>query len=310
MNLNFTMYPLKRILVCLDMTDTDDILIRYAAMFGKTVQCEKLYFIHCVKSLELPEQLRKEFPEMAIPLDETITQQLQENISRHIDPNDMSYDIGVKDGNTTENILKWANIKHVDLIVMGRKPSELGTGVNANRIANVSPCSVLMIPQETKMTLNKIFVPIDFSPYSHRAILRALTIKEKNDTKIVLQNVYHVPSGYHTTGKKYEEFAEIMNDNAHKSYERFLKKNKLNEANFKFITTLDGDNHPGDRIATEAQQNGADLIMIGSRGRTTAASLLLGSIAVALLKYNYSIPCFIVKNKNENMGFFQALMKL
>ena len=53
-----------------------------------------------------------------------------------------------------------------------------------------------------------------------------------------------------------------------------------------------------------------DLIVIGSKGRTRAASLLLGSVAVKLLDMNCYMPMIIVKNQQKNMGFLQALFRL
>uniref|UniRef100_UPI00404B6DA7 universal stress protein n=1 Tax=Fulvivirga sp. TaxID=1931237 RepID=UPI00404B6DA7 len=303
-------YPLKRLLVCLDMTEFDEVLIEYTAMFAKAVKAEKIYFIHVVKSLEIPEKLMEEFPEMDTPLDETIVSKIRPLVLNHLPEEEFSWQIGIKDGNITENILKWAKIKHVDLIMMGRKPAEQGTGSNPSRIANVSLCSILMVPQVPPKTLHNIFIPIDFSPYSFRGIQRALSIRDKNTATICLQNVYKVPSGYHYTGKSMEEFAEIMKVNSIRDYEMFIKKNELNSEDFTYITSLDTNDDPADVISKEAKKQGSDLIIIGSRGRTAVASLLLGSIAVALLRHNFHIPLFIVKNKNENMGFFQALMRI
>jgi hypothetical protein len=40
------------------------------------------------------------------------------------------------------------------------------------------------------------------------------------------------------------------------------------------------------------------------------ASLLKKSTAQGLISYDREIACLVVKNKNDQMGFFEALMKL
>lgn len=304
------LYPLKRLLICLDLSEMDDVLIQYTVMFAKAMKVEKLYFIHVVKSLEIPEALKKEFPEMDTPLDETLVDQIKPHIDKYNKTDPIDYQIGIKDGNVTENILKWSKIKQIDLIIMGRKNPDQGTGANPSRIANISLCSVLMVPNNPSATLKNVFVAIDFSAYSHRAVARALQFKQNCGAEVTVQNVYRVPTGYHYTGKSYKEFAEIMSANSAKDLDVFIKKYDLDRSDFKFITSLDDDDKPADKIFIEASRHKADLIMVGSRGRTTAASLLLGSVAIALLRYNFTTPFFIVKNKDQNLGFFQALMRI
>ena len=304
------LYPLKRLLICLDLTVTDDVLLQYTAMFAKAMNVEKLYFIHVVKSLEIPEALKKEFPEMDTPLDETLVDRIRPKVDKYIDSKEIGYQIDIKDGNVTENILKWSKIKQIDLIIMGRKKPDNGTGANPTRIANISLCSVLMVPNNPSVTLKHVFVAVDFSAYAHRAVSRALEVKQRCGAEVTVQNVYRVPTGYHYTGKSYKEFAKIMSDNSIRDLDMFTKKYDLDKSGFNYITTLDDDDKPADKIFVEASRQNADLIMIGSRGRTTAASLLLGSVAVALLRYNFTTPFYIVKNKEQNLGFFQALMRI
>jgi len=38
--------------------------------------------------------------------------------------------------------------------------------------------------------------------------------------------------------------------------------------------------------------------------------MLLGSVALELIKYDREIPYMLIKDKRENLGFFAALMKV
>jgi nucleotide-binding universal stress UspA family protein len=53
-----------------------------------------------------------------------------------------------------------------------------------------------------------------------------------------------------------------------------------------------------------------DLIFVGSKGHTNASVLLLGSVAEKLAMKLGKTPLFIVKQKGENLGFFEALLKI
>ena len=52
------------------------------------------------------------------------------------------------------------------------------------------------------------------------------------------------------------------------------------------------------------------MLLVGSQGRTAAASLLLGSVSEKMLHYENHIPLLVVKEKGGNLGFFEALFKL
>lgn len=104
--------------------------------------------------------------------------------------------------------------------------------------------------------------------------------------------------------------AEIMDKNKRREYEQFKREHSLDESKYEVIFELDEDQNPSDNIYEMAKERNADMIIVASRGRTKMASLLKGSTAVNLISYDREIACLVVKNKSENMGFFEALMKL
>jgi nucleotide-binding universal stress UspA family protein len=63
-------------------------------------------------------------------------------------------------------------------------------------------------------------------------------------------------------------------------------------------------------IFNAAKSSRADLLIMGSRGRSKASAMLMGSVADGLVRINREIPLLVVKNKNENLDFFDALLKL
>ena len=100
-----------------------------------------------------------------------------------------------------------------------------------------------------------------------------------------------------------------MQNIAKRDFDKFLEENNLQlpEA-CKMI--LDDDNSPSDKIFEYAEEVKADMIVMGSKGRTGMASILFGSVASKIIGYDTTIPLLVVKEKEENMGFLQALLNI
>jgi nucleotide-binding universal stress UspA family protein len=304
------MYHFKRVLVGLDLTEMDEVLLKYAAQLVKFLQLEKIYFIHVAKTLELPVDIKERFPDLLAPADEVIEHRVREEVKEFFgDHPACEVKIEVKEGNPMDRILRWTDIKHIDLMVMGRKRELTGSGVLPGKLSKVAHCSVLFVPEDSPMNISKILVPVDFSGQSYKALQSGLMLGAQTGAEILVQNSYQVPTGYHKTGKSFDEFAEIMKKNAEKDFDNFLK---LHEVSHKLscVFTLDKHDNPAAAAYQVAHDMKCNLIIVGSRGRTELASILLGSMAEKMSRYDSEIPLLIVKNKKENMGFLEAILRL
>jgi len=304
------MYKIERLLIALDLTEMDEILIRYTSHLAKFLKSEKVYFIHVAKDLELPEDLRKNYPDLMAPSDESMADSINKVIEKAWDSGfDCEKVIEIKEGDPSDQILKWVNIKDIDMMVMGRKRQLKGGGIVPQKIAKVAQTSLMLVPENFSFKLEKIVVSVDFSKHAKLAVEEALAISEGSDIKLTLVNVYTVPSGYHKTGKDYDEFATIMKGHARIDFKEFVEKNNFpQDLDCQYV--LDNDDSPADKIFGFGSDQKADMIVMGSKGRTGLASILLGSVAEKVIKYDSDIPLMIVKEKGENMGFLKALLKL
>lgn len=304
------MYKLERILVALDLTEMDQTLIRYTSHLAKKVEAEKIYFFHIAENFNLPDEVKKEYPDMLAPSDEAISAIIQDEINENWESGfECEKSVELKEGNASRELLKWVDNKQVDLIIMGRKKDLKGSGVMPSKITNLAHASVLLIPEKASFKMEKIVVPLDFSEHSKLAIEQAKLLAEPKNAQLNLLHVFHVHSGYHKTGKTYEEVAYIMQNIAKKDFDKFIEEYDLDLSDScKMI--LDDDNSPSDKIFEYADESNADLIVMGSKGRTGIASIFLGSVASKLIEYDTNIPLLVVKEKEENMGFIQALLNI
>ena len=195
-------------------------------------------------------------------------------------------------------------------MLLGRKLDLEGRGTLALKLARVAHCSVLFIPEGVSFQMKKMLVSVDFSKTSALALEAAMRIRNVTDANIILHNAYEVPSGYHFTGKSFDEFKRIMEQNAREDAYEFLKKAGLKPEEVQLALTFDDEEDPGERAYEAATGNNVDMMIIASRGRTGLASLLLGSVAEKMIRYDSDIPLLIVKDRKENLGFFQALLRI
>lgn len=301
--------PYKVALVALDLTAIDDRLIAYAAKMAKILPLERFFFVHVAKDLALPADLLKEYPDLVGPLDESIETDIKEKVARYFADTGVETKCIVKEGNPIDKILKLCKIKDVDLIFMGRKRNLVGSGIVSSGIARKCPCSLLLVTEESEAKLKKVLVPVDFSSHSCLAMKQAVEAQSNNGFMITTMHVYSVPSGYHKTGKSLNEFAEIMKSHAQKDFKKFMKTNKFSkDTPCEYVLTKDGKY--ADLVYRFAEKCGADLIIIGSKGRTPVSSILIGSVAEKLVYIDSHIPVLIVKSKGENMGILDALLKI
>lgn len=305
------MTDFKRIMVGLDLTPTDETLIHYTFYLSKLISPQKIYFFHIEENLEIPEEIMETYQVLKKPLDETLENKLEKQVKKYLPGKaKIDYEVEVIEGNALKKLLHWAHLKDVDLMVVGRKKEKDGRGIVPRKLARKITCSSLFVPSKTAFRIKRIHVGVDFSSHSKTAIKEAAKIARRSGALLVCHHVYEIPTGYYTTGKSYEEFSEIMKSNAREKFKKFSRELSLSGINMKTMFTLSDKKELAHHIVDLAGEKGADLIVMGSLGKNAASALLLGSVAESLVKWDSDIPLLIIKNKNETLGFLEALMKI
>ncbi len=302
-------FKIKKILVSLDLSEMDEVLIRLASYVARMMDCDRVYFMHIARELEMPREVREQLS----PVDEHIEQTLQQQVQAYFEPfPECLTVVEVHEGNPTDKLIKLAHQKDVDLLVVGNKSGVPGHGAVAEKVTKAANRSVLLVPEILPDKMDKILVPVDFSEHALRALRQAIKIRENSQIplQIKCQHVYQLPTGWHRSGKSQKEFSDIMCQHAKKDYQKFITQLPAEYREIPCAFTLDNNHDPVREIYNQAVREQSDLIIIGSKGKSAAAAALMGSIADRLATYNTSIPLMIVKDKNENIGFLKALLRL
>jgi len=301
------MLKIDHAIVALSLTDKDSSTIKYADLMSKILNLKKIYFVHVAKSLEIPKDILEKHPDLMHPLDESLGVDMKRMVDENFtNKTDVEYDCLVEEGNRKEKILHLSVVKNVDLIILGTSRSMKGS-LLSTQLAHKAPCSVLSVPYNTKANVTKIAVASDYSECAERAVELAVSCSSYSQIPIVNIHAYDVPIGYAKTGMSYEKFAEIMKNNSMVACEDFMKNIECADANITHKYILEHDSAKAVRDCV--QEESADILMVGCRGRSAAAKLILGSVTEELLM-TAQLPIFSVKKKGENMGFLKALLQI
>lgn len=301
----------KRLMVGLEMIPADESTIRYAEKLGRMAGAEKLYFVHVAPSLDLPEEITRDFPEVLEPVDESMEAKMRDQAAKHMTDEipgaDLEFD--ALEGPLLRQLMKFAKQKLADLLVVGRELSKFQRDLRIDIVIRKAPCSVMLVPEGSLNDMGRILVAVDFSECSARALGAALDFARASGerTSVDCLMVYDVPTGYHKTGKSFEEFAEIMKGNTEKRFGEFIAG--IDTAGVDLETNYVCNEHVAEAILGHAGTSGADLLVIGGRGRTGAAAILLGSNAEQVIRAA-TIPTLVVKEKGATLDIIDALLQI
>jgi nucleotide-binding universal stress UspA family protein len=173
-----------------------------------------------------------------------------------------------------KRINQYVENQKVDLIVMGSHGAkgfnEIVLGSNAERVVRYSPCPVLTVKQEyANFDVKNILIASNF--YNEADTMFK---SFKQFTSLFQANLHfarvNTPINFETTPESHEKM------------EQFAERNGLEEYSFGIYN----DQTEEDGILNYADEIDADLLVIGTHGRTGLAHLIKGSIAEDLLNHS------------------------
>lgn len=300
----------ENILVCLDMSEMDDFLIRYAGFLAETFSPQSVTFMHVMQLFHIPDDLKIAFPNFNEPVDHLVKEELEEKVSQIIHTeNNPSHKVIVKTGATTETIIKYSKDNKTSLTLMGKKLGYAGEGGVSRRVTSLSPSSVLLVSETAPFTFNHIWVRMDFSKISMLAFDMARTIKQHTGASVTCHNVFKLPLNYfpQQTTSQEEKLKEQLSRHARKEYLKVLKKLQLSEAEYPGFYSLDKENDEAQLLYHHALQNQADLIVTGSRMKSDLTHVFMDSTSEKLVGGGKNLPVLIVKDRKLSTGFLDSL---
>jgi nucleotide-binding universal stress UspA family protein len=154
------------------------------------------------------------------------------------------------------------------------------------------------------MQIKKLLVPIDFSPASTLAVNHGVALARKFRAKLSLLHVIEAPSAllytFPTEAKKVEAQRK---DQAEKMLPLFVSPEDQDDLDVAFIVRAGEAEHV---IQNVAEEEHADVVVMGIHGRGLIRRLFIGSVTQALLR-KLGIPLLTVCHVSKPLEFRRIL---
>lgn len=159
-----------------------------------------------------------------------------------------------------------------DLVVLGRRGkrglARLMVGHATAHVAGHAPCDVLMVPRAAQVWGRRILLATDGSLPSESAVTAAVRVGGQCRVPVT---VVSATTRSHSEERKAEGWSAVQRAVARLEQAGVVAEGLLAEG------------RPDEVVVETAAAQGADLIIVGSHGRTGLARLLLGSISERIM---------------------------
>jgi universal stress protein E len=284
------MNALKNILVGLDFTTPSQTALSQALRLADRHQArvKAVHVVDIVVSIDVAEALA---PMHVIAHDQLVGEAKAqwasfkakipgaENVDFHCEVNGRVY-----------GMLRYARAAKPDLIVIGARDAkpETGFGTIAAACVREGPCDTLLVRERQTGPFKTILVGVDFSAHSMRALEQAVRIARQDDAVLHVVHVFTPPSaGLGFTMRSIDLSVEREREMARDLERKLREFAKPLDHELAYLTThFNLHHHAGHRsgLVSCAEKVGADLLVLGTRGKTNIRDVLLGSTAEKVLR--------------------------
>lgn len=147
--------------------------------------------------------------------------------------------------------------------------------------------------------IRRILYATDFSKASARALDEAVRLAKQNHAELLVVHVIE-PAGQYATGEDfggaelYMKMEEAAEQDAQRSMQKLMRKLKQARVNAKSLLLKGLASY--EQIVKAAKSRKANMIVIGTHGRTGLAKLVMGSVAGKVVSLA-SCPVVVVRGK-------------
>ncbi len=143
------------------------------------------------------------------------------------------------------------------------------------------------------LVIQHILCPVDFSETSDRALEYALALAERLGAAVTVLHVYQLPTYALADGTL--ELPPYLADELKKRLAERLEQLVRGKANTALETRSKlSEGIPYAEILRAAKEEGADLIVLGTHGRTGLSHMLIGSVAERVVRAS-AVPVLTIR---------------
>lgn len=270
----------KRLVVATDFSTRSDRALRRGTLLARAMGAE-LSLVHVVDDDQ---------PKRIVQAETAAARSILSELVRTLESSDgLACDARIVEGDPFEGITRTAEDLRADLLVIGphrrQVLRDIFVGTTAERTVRDSNRPVVMANGVPAGAYRNALVAVDFSECSADALRAFLNLGIEANMAVSAVHVFDaVGTGLVTSGSMGRSVKEHIAEEearALRQLDEFLA-----DETFAAVGRMvrHNDSTSARVITSAAQEAAADLIVVGTRGRTGAAKLLLGSVAEEVLR--------------------------
>jgi nucleotide-binding universal stress UspA family protein len=202
-------------------------------------------------------------------------------------------------GSPFNEIIELADAHDVNVIIVGsgeqRDESQFRLGLTAEKLIRKARKPVWVVKAGATGKFNTILCPVDFSDPARRALTNAIHLARTFQARLlVLTVIQPLATIYISSAELADEAQAKYTEAQQQQFEKFLTDFDFH--NVQWTKTV-RHGWPHQEILTLAREQSADLLVMGSTGRTGLARILMGSVAEEVIR---EMPCSVITVKAEH----------
>jgi nucleotide-binding universal stress UspA family protein len=299
------MKRLKSVLAGVDFSECSKSALTQAARIARAAD-GSLHVVHVIESLVVTE-----VAEATNASAEDVRREATANARAHLDAwvagigPSPKVELHVRCGSTIDELLKTVRETAPDLLVLGVHGiagGGEGAGTLATSAVRKAPCRVLLVNEAHTDPYSIVVACVDFSDSTPAVINQAVRVAREDGSRLHLLHVYSGP--WHQL--HYRAPTPELSPEFQRGYLKTLQmrlENCLREAEdtagIEVKYGLVDHRSYGRGIVQYAREKDADLVVLGTHGRTKLRYMLMGSTAERVLR---ELSCSVLAIKPQGFG--------
>ena len=200
-------------------------------------------------------------------------------------------------GPRVDKLLEFAAESQADVVLVGHRRSRSGRRSLGRRLAMKAPCSLWMVPEGSPSKISRVLAAVDFSAPSAHALSFATLLAKR--AGLVECTAVHVeePTAVSLDG--------IVEQDGLRAFDQFIAPLDIHDIEIR--RRIEQSGSVSSAILRVAEQEEGDLLVIGTRGRSAATAVLLGSESEQTI-IETKLPVLVTKHRGERIGLLKVLL--
>jgi nucleotide-binding universal stress UspA family protein len=292
---------MKRILICLSLEPFDEHLIHYVSKIPGLFTNAQLHLIHVIPNYQHSYAGKELASRLDVDEDGFDADDLRNHAIKVGLKGAETSIAAVLKGSPSTEILKYMHAWDIDLVFLGKRDHDQGSGYLVAQLASRSPASMWLVPELENPHFRKVLLATDFSEPSGVAYdcLKRLIACIDEIAELTVLSAYDVPAGYFKAGLTYDQMSDQMRAVTENGLSDWLSKQPALSLSIT-PTVVEEERGTAATIIDTAEKSDVDLLMLGSRGRSGLSAFLLGSTTDRIIRTRHKFPVFIARSHDDS----------